>query len=125
MVWHGTRGVDPTVICEDEADGLMMQFSNKGSWGRGLYFAQNASYSNGYAHTHQSRHGHSLKTLIYVNLIVGDEIEHAADSSLRLCPAKEDGTGRYHTVTGHTNGSKIYIVFENGRGYPSYLVTYT
>ena len=124
MVWHGTRGLDPVVICKDEADGFMMQFSNKGSWGQGLYFAQNASYSDGYAHTHQSRHGHSLKTLIYVNLIVGDEIQQTADSSLRLCPPKEDGRGRYHTVTGHANGSKIYIVYENGRGYPSYLVTY-
>mmetsp|Transcript_46927 Transcript_46927/g.114468 ORF Transcript_46927/g.114468 Transcript_46927/m.114468 type:complete len:127 (+) Transcript_46927:3577-3957(+) len=126
MVWHGTRGVDPKVICQDEADGFMMQFSNKGSWGQGLYFAQNARYSNGYAHTHQPTNGRALKTLIYVNLIVGDEIQHVADSSLRRCPEKEDGTGRrYHTVTGHANRSKISIVYENGRGYPSYLVTYT
>jgi hypothetical protein len=31
---------------------------------------------------------------------------------------------RYDTVTGETQGSKVYIVYENGRAYPEYLVRY-
>ena len=31
---------------------------------------------------------------------------------------------RYDTVTGETGGSKVYVVYENGRAYPEYLVTY-
>ena len=48
----------------------------------------------------------------------------ASDSSLKVCPDKPAGGGRYDTVTGTTNGSKVYIVYENGRAYPEYLVTY-
>ena len=46
------------------------------------------------------------------------------DRSSRLCPSKPDGT-RFDTVTGGTGGSKVYIVYENGRAYPEYMVTYT
>ena len=45
------------------------------------------------------------------------------DRSLKMFPDKPGG-GRYDTVTGVTNGSKVYIVYENGRALPEYLVTY-
>jgi hypothetical protein len=36
-----------------------------------------------------------------------------------------DGTTlKYNTVSGRTAGSKVWIVYENGRAYPSYLVRY-
>jgi hypothetical protein len=47
-----------------------------------------------------------------------------SDDSLVKPPDKPSG-GRYDTVSGDTNGSKVYIVYENGRAYPEYLVTYT
>ena len=31
---------------------------------------------------------------------------------------------KYNTVTGHTAGSQVWIVYENGRAYPDYLVRY-
>ena len=49
-VWHGTRSLDPAVIYRDKQDGFMMQHSAEGMWGRGLYFAENAKYSNMYCH---------------------------------------------------------------------------
>jgi|EP01047_Picozoa_sp_COSAG01_P015539 hypothetical protein len=50
-VWHGTSGLDPAEIYNDKQSGFMMQFSSQGFWGRGLYFAQKASYSHNYAYT--------------------------------------------------------------------------
>lgn len=153
-VWHGTRQTDPMVICKDEADGFMMQHSRRGMWGRGIYFADNASYSNSYAYEEDrtfspvvpkpsyswynkmfstsppSNDVPSLKvvrakTLILANLVVGEEVDLPSDSSLKHCPTKPgDGKRRYDTVTGITGGSKVYIVYENGRAYPEYLVTY-
>ena len=120
QVWHGTRDTDPRVICTDKADGFMMQHSRKGMWGRGIYFAANAKYSHDYAHQ-TAEH----KTLILASLVVGDQISLPSDSTLRHCPEKPDGDGRYHTVTGVTNGSQVYVVYENGRAYPEYLITYT
>ena len=118
-VWHGTRTTDPRVIYEDEADGFMMQYSNEGMWGRGLYFAENASYSDSYAHVSQGN-----KCILLVKLLAGEETRVMPhDRSLTICPNKP-GKGRYDTVTGETNGSKVYIVYENGRAYPQYVVTY-
>jgi hypothetical protein len=31
---------------------------------------------------------------------------------------------RYDSVCGVTGGSRVFIVYENGRAYPEYLVTY-
>jgi len=143
-VWHGTRENDPMVICRDGKDGFMMQQSRAGMWGNGIYFASKASYSDSYAYEEQEQQGglSSLfkqnrglssiftmitthRTLILSRLVVGDEIDLPSDKTLRHPPKKPDGNGRYDTVTGLTSGSKVYIVYENGRAYPEYLVTYT
>ena len=54
-------------------------------------------------------------------------IHLAPDRSLRHPPPKSEGQAgrRYDTVSGHTIGCKVYVVYENGRAYPEYLVTYT
>jgi hypothetical protein len=50
MLWHGTKATDPKNIWES-TDGFLINFSNQGMWGRGIYFARNASYSDaGYAY---------------------------------------------------------------------------
>ena len=48
-------------------------------------------------------------------LLVGDAVELKPDSTLRFPPtvAGKDSR-RYDTVTGTTNGSKVYVVYENG-----------
>jgi len=118
-VWHGTRSVDPKIICSDQNDGFMTQCSQQGMWGRGTYFAADASYSSNYAYT-----GWGAKTIILARLVIGDAVKLCADSSLTQCPDKPDGKRRYDTVTGTTQGSKVFIVYENGRAYPEYLVRY-
>eukprot|EP01043_Picozoa_sp_COSAG02_P032795 COSAG02_NODE_2207_length_9517_cov_3.723508_2_plen_383_part_00 len=120
-VWHSTRSTDPKIIYSDTQDGFMMQYSAKGMWGTGLYFAENASYSDGYANTAHS--GAGQRSFFLAKLLAGDEVHLSSDNSLRVCPDKPGG-GRYDTVTGTTGGSKVYIVYENGRAYPEYLVTY-
>jgi len=50
MLWHGTSDLDPRLILESE-EGFDMRFSREGLWGKGIYFAVDASYSNnGYAY---------------------------------------------------------------------------
>lgn len=47
-LFHGTRATDPKMIFGSE-DGLDIRFSNAGAYGTGVYFANNAMYSSGYA----------------------------------------------------------------------------
>ena len=47
-LFHGTFVTDPSTLIEWE-EGFDMRFSKEGLWGRGIYFAVKASYSNNYA----------------------------------------------------------------------------
>jgi hypothetical protein len=42
-LWHGTRKTAPHELYKK--DGLNIAYSEDGLWGRGIYFAVNASYS--------------------------------------------------------------------------------
>lgn len=49
VLFHGTRNTDPTEIVTKEW-GLDMRYANEaGAYGPGIYFADNAAYSNTYA----------------------------------------------------------------------------
>ena len=51
-LWHGTRGTDPELIINGE-EGFDIKYSRKGLWGKGLYFAKMASYSDSYCSKHE------------------------------------------------------------------------
>ena len=90
-------------------------------WGKGIYFTEQASYSDSYAHRNTSRQ----KVLMLTKLLTGEETHVMPHNrGLKFPPDKPNGD-RYDTVTGDTGGSKVYVVYENGRAYPEYLVTYT
>ena len=131
-VWHGTSALDPSVIYEDRQDGFMMQYSHTGMWGRGIYFAKNSSYSTCYAYKpeHSSISADRPKgnvgerEMFLTKLLCGNEVDLGSDRSL-MCPPLDRKTGyRYNSVTGNTGGSQVWIVYENGRAYPDYLVRY-
>jgi hypothetical protein len=48
-LFHETRDINPQYIYNSE-EGFDIQFSSVGAWGRGCYFAVNASYSAHYSH---------------------------------------------------------------------------
>ena len=61
---------------------------------------------------------------------VGDCVHLTPDAKLRKPPSKnklnemgfEDD---YDSISGdHSGGSKVYMLYENGRAYPEYLITY-
>ena len=120
-LFHGTRTVNPQDIYKGDA-GFDMRFSNNGMWGRGNYFAVNASYSNDYAH-----HANGSRQMMMANVLTGYQYKCQPDSTLRIPPVRDAGgamTRRYDCVTGNTGGSDIFITYENDRAYPAYLIMY-
>ena len=118
---------------------------------RGTYFAEKSSYSHNYAFTPTAAAVATLFTtataaaaaaatptserpklasdereMFLVTLNVGESIQlQQSDQTLCAPPVKNKATGeRYNTVTATTKGSRVWIVYENGRAYPSYLVRY-
>ena len=132
-LFHGTRQTDPSMIYQGE-EGFDMRFSAEGLWGRGNYFAVNASYSDKYSFhlkdVNGSYPGQRAHQMFLARVTVGDTHGCPQDRSLRMPPERPSKSGgligieRYDSVTGHTNGSKVYIIYDNQKAYPFYLVTY-
>jgi ABC-type branched-subunit amino acid transport system substrate-binding protein len=140
-VWHGTSSLDPAMIYDDTQDGFMMQFARQGLWGRGLYFAAKSSYSDNYSYTPDSATAPDRgaadsgdeREMFLTRLLVGNETlmdRDASPAKAQECqqlvvPPDDPDTGlKFNTVTGHTAGSQVWIVYENGRAYPDYLIRY-
>ena len=91
-------------------------------WGNGIYFAENASYSNSYAF---KKTFSNTKYLLLCKVFVGDAIELMPDSNLRMPPFKDEAKKiRYDSVKGVTGGSVIYAIYGDDRNYPFYVVEY-
>jgi hypothetical protein len=130
QLWHGTRAVPPQVILNSE-EGFDHRCSRDGMWGAGAYFAVESQYSVNYAH----RVGDGKQQIVLASVLVGDSVELTSDRTLRKPPTKtrregdaadgiDFGENRFDSVTGHTGGSQIFVVYSHGRAYPQYLLTF-
>jgi len=118
-LFHGTSSNSPQNIYKDE-DGFDVGFSRKGMWGVANYFAVKASYSDRYAF--QSRDG---KQMFLVKVLAGESYNCQPDSSLHMPPNKHPATQtKYDTATENTNGSQVFMTYDNNIAYPTYLITY-
>ena len=122
-LFHGTSETDPSLIYNGE-EGFDMRFCSKGMWGVGNYFAVNASYSHSYAH----RVSGEKHQMFLTRVITGESCSCESNSSLRIPPkkpsARKFADERYDSVTGTTRGSRVFIIYDNLKAYPLYLITY-
>jgi hypothetical protein len=93
-LWHGTRVSDPKLFYEGE-EGFDIKYSNDGMWGRGLYFAENASYSLGYSHNHKN----GVKGMFFAHVNLGNCKDLPPKKDIKEPPQGFD------SVTGITGGS--------------------
>ncbi|KYQ91108.1 U box domain-containing protein [Tieghemostelium lacteum] len=109
-LFHGTRTNEPHLIYSTDI-GFDIKHSRHGSFGIGLYFALNSSYSHGYAYAPA---GSSLKQMFLCKVILGNSTNTSYTSKAEL----EEG---FDSV----KGGDIYVLKQNLRAYPDYLITYT
>ena len=90
-------------------------------WGKGIYFAQNASYSCG-----AGRYSYPVSSntfeVFFANVIIGNAIELISTTNLMEPPTVNNIC--YDSVKGNTQGSDVYIVYKNVKTYPGLLVKY-
>ena len=104
LLFHGTKDTDPKEIYKGNSS-FDTKFSRLGMWGKGNYFAVNASYSNKYAH---SVHNINVKKLLVAFVLTGPSCYCEPDSSLIMSPY-HSALGDYHSVNGVTKGMTVYI----------------
>ena len=120
-LFHGTRTNNPEAIYKGDAS-FDMRYSNDGLWGRGNYFAANASYSDNYSH----HCGGRIHQMLVANVLTGYSY-YSPSKHFQQPPVRDTIQGitvRYDSVSGHTGGSTVYITYDNDKAYPAYLVTY-
>jgi WWE domain len=112
---------------------------------RGIYFAEKSKYSHEYAFKPSQLSPSAAKRgdrpvgqddereVFLVKLLVGEAIELDRESSpamrmecaeITVPPVNRKTKLKYNTVTGMTGDSRVWVVYENGRAYPEYLVRY-
>ena len=74
-LFHGTKKWKKIVESDDVT--FNIQYANKGMWGKGLYFATRANYSNNYA----VQEGGLTKMLV-ARVILGKDESRAPDSTI-------------------------------------------
>ena len=83
-------------------DGLNINYSKAGMWGKGLYFAVNARYScPGYSYKLPEQS--SVYEVFLADVLIGNEIELSPNSSLLMPPEIPSIPGKhYDSVKGNT-----------------------
>ena len=121
-LFHATRSTSPALIWQGE-DGFDMRHSSDGMWGRGTYFASEASYSHlGYFHYNAER---KMFQLFLAHVLTGDSISLPPNRNIKMPPLKRWSTIRYDSVNGVTEGCLVYILYKLDMAYPAYLINYT
>jgi hypothetical protein len=86
----------------------------------------NAQYSlSGYAFKNKD----GTRSIFYARVALVDVIELPSYQSYKIPPEKPSISGifaveRYDSIKVNTGGSDMYILYENSRPYPDYLITF-
>lgn len=115
-LFHGTKGLYVDAICQQGFDWRMCGSSVGTLYGKGSYFARDASYSQSYT---------DCKKMFLVRVLVG---EYALGSSLMVRPPPKDPQKPYgelyDSVVNEVGDPRIFVVFTQEQAYPEYLIEY-
>ncbi|KAF0041398.1 hypothetical protein F2P81_007296 [Scophthalmus maximus] len=117
-LFHGTDASLIEAICEQNFDWRMCGVHGV-SYGRGSYFARDASYSDRYA-----RIKTTLNKVMFVALVLVGEHCRGVSSYVRP-PPKGKGRALYDSCVDCDSNPSIYVIFEKQQIYPEYLIKYS
>lgn len=125
-LFHGTSTTDPMEIACGE-DGFDIRQSKGGKWGKAVYFAESAKYSDKFAYYTPS----GDKEIIVSQTLIGEAFDHGTLTNrvLKFPPIREDDLQtlrkvKYDSVSAICNNTRVYMLYDNYKAYPLYLVRY-
>ena len=72
LLFHGTRQTEPERIYKNFDTGFDLQYAAHGAYGKGIYFARDASYSHGFAHPLKN----GVFQMLLADVFVGKAYDH-------------------------------------------------
>jgi hypothetical protein len=124
LLKHGTRRTDPKIVWESgprtNTYGFDFRYSSDNNfYGRGSYFTDDASYSDGYAYVHPD--GYKQLFLAYVAAGSAEQKQASDQRSGRIM----NPSPGFQSIRGPILGSlQGIVVYELNQSYPAYLVSY-
>lgn len=121
LLFHGT---DADSLPHVNGNGFNRSYAGKNAvaYGKGTYFAVDASYSANNTYSKPDRNGR--KHMYYVRVLTG--IYTCGQSSYIVPPPKnpQNVTDLYDSVTDNVNNPSLFVVFYDYQAYPEYLITF-
>ncbi|MGH0116587.1 UNVERIFIED_CONTAM: hypothetical protein FKN15_014787 [Acipenser sinensis] len=117
-LFHGTEKALLEAICQQNFDWRMCG-AHGTAYGKGSYFARDASYSHNYAKTKDGQH-----IMFAAKVLVGEFTR--GNSSFKRPPSKDArSTGLYDSCVDNTDNPSIFVIFEKHQIYPEYVIEYS
>jgi hypothetical protein len=123
ILFFSTDKVLLTTLCESDKNIDLSLKQVNGKWGPALYFYESA-FECEKAFIGKSADGAS-KQMILAAVILGNCKATQPDPSMRQPPVIEGRNARrYDSVQGNLGNSSCFVIYNEGRVYPQYLITY-
>uniref|UniRef100_A0A8C6T4X3 Poly (ADP-ribose) polymerase family, member 12a n=1 Tax=Neogobius melanostomus TaxID=47308 RepID=A0A8C6T4X3_9GOBI len=114
-LFHGTDKSLIDAICDQNFDWRMCGVHGT-AYGKGSYFARDASYSNNYAKGEQGK-------VMFVALVLVGEYTRGQSQYVRP-PPKGNCNTLYDSCVNYETDPGIFVIFEKQQIYPEYLIEY-
>ncbi|CAK8697157.1 unnamed protein product [Clavelina lepadiformis] len=117
QLFHGTSAD----VCQKVyKDGFDRSYAGKNAtmYGRGVYFAKTAQYSNGYA----TPDANGQRRMFLAEVVTGEYCK--GNQSVITPPMKPNQTDLYDSVVDNPSSPSIFVVFKDASVYPLYVLTY-
>lgn len=119
-LFHGTSPSSVEAICKTNFD-WRLNGKNATAYGKGSYFAVNASYS----HTYATEDGNKSRFMFLAKVLAGSYTK--GESSYRIPPPKQPAnttSDLYDSCVDNKSNPTIFVVFEKSQVYPEYIIQY-
>ncbi|XP_009464148.1 PREDICTED: poly [ADP-ribose] polymerase 12 [Nipponia nippon] len=114
FLFHGTSKKYTDAICQQNFDWRICGVHGT-VYGKGSYFARDASYSDNYCEDLPT------KTMFLARVLVG---EFTLGSSSYVRPPLKDNQNFYDSCVNSSSNPSIFVIFEKHQIYPEYLIEY-
>uniref|UniRef100_A0A8C4NAB3 Poly [ADP-ribose] polymerase n=1 Tax=Eptatretus burgeri TaxID=7764 RepID=A0A8C4NAB3_EPTBU len=115
LLFHGTSSSSITGICNMNFD-MRLHGKHGALYGKGVYFAKNATYSDRYVTEAQFS-----KQMILARVLVGEYMQ--GKETYRRPPEKAPNI-LYDSCVDDISNPEIFVIFEKDQMYPEYLLEY-
>jgi hypothetical protein len=116
------HGCHPDVVPNIMQQGFNRSFCGRNAtvYGKGVYFARDASYSSAPQYATKDSHGHQY--IFACRVVVG---EYCVGKSDALTPDVRSGHTLYDSTVNNKSNPSIFVTYHDAQAYPEFLIKFT